>query len=408
MKIANINFTYPVGSTGKLVQAIDCALRMNGSESLIYYGRGAKYRAPNVYKFCCEFEAKIHSLLVRLGLRVELGGAKFATYRLINKLKKEKPDLVHIHCLNGSCVDLYQLLKYLSRYNIKTIITHHAEFYYTGVCAHAEDCVHFTNYPGCGQCPRPQRATKQLWGDCTRKSWSKMKQSFTQFSPSSLMFIAVSPWVKFRSELSPIVRGFPCEVVLNGVDTKTFHRTQSSAILSKLSGSYKYHLLFVTASFDMVADSNKGGNYIVELAKLMPECVFIVVALHIGELNNLPSNVVIWGKVHSQEKLAELYSSVDLSLIASKRETFSMIVAESLCCGTPVVGFNAGGPETITMESYSKFVEYGNIDAYRNAIYDMLDKPFDREVIAHEAASKYDIHLMTEKLFNIYKKMINE
>jgi glycosyltransferase involved in cell wall biosynthesis len=35
-----------------------------------------------------------------------------------------------------------------------------------------------------------------------------------------------------------------------------------------------------------------------------------------------------------------------------------MIVAESLCCGTPVVGFKAGGPESIAIDDYCVFVQF--------------------------------------------------
>lgn len=39
-----------------------------------------------------------------------------------------------------------------------------------------------------------------------------------------------------------------------------------------------------------------------------------------------------------------------------------MMTTESLCCGTPVIEFKAGGPESIALESFSSFVEYGDID----------------------------------------------
>ena len=42
-------------------------------------------------------------------------------------------------------------------------------------------------------------------------------------------------------------------------------------------------------------------------------------------------------------RLAEYYSLVDVTVITSFHETFSMVVAESLSCGTPIVGFKAGG-----------------------------------------------------------------
>lgn len=45
-----------------------------------------------------------------------------------------------------------------------------------------------------------------------------------------------------------------------------------------------------------------------------------------------------------------------------------MVTAESLCCGTPVVGFLAGGPESIAIEKFSTFVEYGDLNAIKESI----------------------------------------
>ena len=52
----------------------------------------------------------------------------------------------------------------------------------------------------------------------------------------------------------------------------------------------------------------------------------------------------------------------NLTILTSQFETFSMVCAESLCSGTPVVGFKAGAPEQISIQQYSEFVEYGKID----------------------------------------------
>lgn len=66
--------------------------------------------------------------------------------------------------------------------------------------------------------------------------------------------------------------------------------------------------------------------------------------------------------------LAAWYSAADAALLTSHRETFSLVTAESLCCGTPVVGFRAGGPESIAPPSCCKFVEYGDLDALEPAL----------------------------------------
>lgn len=74
------------------------------------------------------------------------------------------------------------------------------------------------------------------------------------------------------------------------------------------------------------------------------------------------------GSCKSREELASLYSVANVTLMLSKRETYSMVTAESLCCGTPVVGFLAGGPESIAIEKFSAFVEYGDLKAIKASI----------------------------------------
>ena len=45
-----------------------------------------------------------------------------------------------------------------------------------------------------------------------------------------------------------------------------------------------------------------------------------------------------------------------------------MVTAESLCCGTPVVGLEAGGPESIALKEFCSFVRQGDIESLINAI----------------------------------------
>lgn len=79
------------------------------------------------------------------------------------------------------------------------------------------------------------------------------------------------------------------------------------------------------------------------------------------------------GKITDQELLAKYYSMADVTLLTSKKETFSMVTAESLCCGTPVVGFKAGAPEQIAIKEFSEFVEYGDLNSLYNKMLVILD-----------------------------------
>ena len=403
MIILHVNVVYPVGSTGKIVN--DIVSCMGVEHSIVCYGRGKNITQNRVVKFCTELEAKVQGLRNRLG-GLQYGGNYFATKRLKNLILNEKPDIVHLHCINGYCVNLYQLLDFLAKNNFKTVITHHAEFYYTGSCGHALDCNKWTLEEGCGNCPQKRGATGCLFKDNTSLAWDLLKRSFAKFKKSNLRFVAVSPWVKDRSMLSPIVNQFACDVVMNGLNTNIFKWKKDGTKFQQISDN-EIVCLHVTASFETKRNTLKGGQYIIELARLNPTYKFIVASMHTDVTEELPANIILWGRTKDQEELARLYRRANITIITSKRETFSMIVAESLCCGTPIVGFEAGGPESITIPEYSRFVEQGNINAFQEAMVEILNKKLDSSEISKSGHSKYSKEIMVSNYLNLYKDLLD-
>ena len=109
MKVLQINCVYKKGSTGKIVEDIHNVLIENGIESVVCYGRGKIINEPGVYKTSTEFEAKLNNLKSRMG-GLQYGGCIFATNKLLKIIKKEKPDIVHLHCINGFFVSIYRLV----------------------------------------------------------------------------------------------------------------------------------------------------------------------------------------------------------------------------------------------------------------------------------------------------------
>ena len=67
-------------------------------------------------------------------------GLYFPTKRLIKKIKKINPDIIHLQCINGDFVNIYYLLNWLKKSNKKVVLTLHAEFMYTGNCGNALQC----------------------------------------------------------------------------------------------------------------------------------------------------------------------------------------------------------------------------------------------------------------------------
>lgn len=404
MKICQINCVYGVGSTGRIVLDLHCALQKEGCESVVIAPLANGHtKEDGAYTVSNRFLDRLSAIFRRLSGH-QYDGAFIQANRILRILKKEKPDVVHLHCINGNNINIYRLLRFLAKNKIKTVYTLHAEFPYTGGCGHAYDCRGWQT--GCGHCPIRKEATQSVFFDRTKRTYRKLKKIYALFDKDLLCFTAVSPWLLSRAASSPLIGEFPIYTVLNGVDTAIFHPIDGEEIRKKISLAEDEKMLFhATASFNPYADTLKGGKYILSLCeKLKEEKVRIVVAANYGNIEDPPENLSFVGRVASAEELAKYYAAADLTVVVSKRETFSMPTAESLSVGTPVVGFVAGGPESIANPAYSEFVEYGNTEALCEAVRKWL--PFKREkgVNAEENIALYSKETMLGNYMKVYQQ----
>lgn len=354
MKILQVNVTYKEGSTGKIVSDLHKQYILRGYKSIVCYGRGRRYKEPFVYKTGSNFVAKINKM-IGLFTGYQYAGAFMATSRLINIIRKERPDIVHLHVLNGNMCNIYRLVRYLKSQKINTVLTNHAEFMYTGSYSHVPDNSTQWMTGRKEKISNSKKLIGSLLRDTSYSSFRKMERTFTGFN--TLIVTSVSPWLTERSKQSIILNRFKHFTVLNGIDKDIF-KPRVSDIFAEYRKKYKYIVLYVTSGFHYKL---KGGNYLLDIARsLLDKGILFLIVGSKAHISNLPENCINIGKLENQNLLAEFYSNSDISLITSKKETFSMVVAESLCCGTPVVGFKAGGPESIAKLEFASFVDYPN------------------------------------------------
>ncbi len=392
MKVLQVNNVYADQSTGKITKQLRDGLTAQGHESLVAYGRGQSYFGNGITRLCSNLYGKLNSLLARL-TGIAYGGCFFSTNRLIALIKKEKPDVVHLQCINGNFVNIYRLVSWLKNNGIKTVVSLHAEFMYTANCPHAFDCEQWKR--GCKKCPDKRKATKSLFFDNTALSWRKMKKAFEGFE-NDCIICPVSPWTEERAKQSEIFKNFRFKTVMNGVDTDIFNADGEPLCKDNT-------VLHVTAHFSTDKDHAKGGWYLAELAKLMPDVTFKV-AGDCSQVKDLPENVLPLGRVNDQNELARLYREAKVSVIVSKKETFSMPCAESICCGTPVVGFEAGAPEQISLPEHSEFVPQGAIGALKNTVEAWLAKDIDRNAVSLDGKRAYSVRTMVDSFIKIYEE----
>lgn len=398
MKVIQINCVYPRGSTGQITRAIHRHLQRQGIESRVIYGRGPKCKEAGVRKLFPEWYAKANALYSRLTGKVH-GGCLLSTFYLLYLLRREQPDVVHLQCINGNFVNPCLLLNWLKRRSIKTVLTLHAEFPYTGGCDHALECGRWLT--GCGSCPR-WRESGSFFRDGTAEAFQKMEEAYRGFE-NGLTVVSVSPWLQRRAVQSPMLRGMLHELILNGVDTACF-----TPKVQEKNGKIA-RIFYATPFFSDDPGHLKGGRYVLELARRMeafPAAFYI--AGKGKPSGEIPKNVTLLGEITDPREMAARYAQADLTLLTSRGETFSMVTAESLCCGTPVVGFQCGGAEEIALPEFSRFVPFGDVDALEAAVKAALKAPHDRGRCAAEAAAQYALSSMQESYTALYRRLADE
>ena len=404
MKVLLVNIVYGFGSTGKIMEDLSAGLEVQKIQVVVAYGRGKGNDKQEVIKLASERVFKVQSLFSKL---TGLGYccSKFSTHALFRLIEKERPDVVNLHCVNGNLLNLATTIAYLKQHHIKTVLSIHAEFPYTGGCGHSLDCNLWKT--GCHDCPQFHSADSQLpssyFFDRTATQWKLMQKAYQNFH--ELTVTCVSPWLAERAKLSPFFIGRRIVSVLNGLNTEIFRPRNFKHLKEKHQLGGKKVILHVTPDF---YSPIKGGKFIVQVAQCLkhdlPSARLIICGYN-GSGDDLPDNVIPICFTRDQEELAEYYSMADLTLLTSQKETFSMVCAESLCCGTPIVGFKAGGPESISLPEYSEFVNYGHFDALYTVMLKWIEKPKDRS-ISVLANKSYSIETMTANYKAVYNELI--
>lgn len=229
------------------------------------------------------------------------------------------------------------------------------------------------------------------------KSWGKDAYANAQkiFVVSQFLKDKTSQFVPDKSKL---------EVIPNVVSSAEFKFRPSPV------GSSYY--------FVMAAKWNKGRRIIkrpkliikavAEASKLLDKPVILGI---IGDGDRIPELKKFCAKndVHAQfhgflskKMVANEFQKADLFLHGSEYETFSVVVAEALKCGTPVVASNVAAIPELIDASNGLLVE-NKIQPWVDGICTAMKTPYDKEAIAESYKSKFGYKEVGEMLLSAYK-----
>ncbi len=390
------------GSTGRIVEQIAALARENGW--VTYTVHGARYQSPSqMYSIqsVSLLQENLHALRSFLFDAHGLG-SRFSTEKVISKIDKIRPDLVHLHNIHGYYLNYEVLFDYLRNAGIPIVWTLHDCWAMTGHCVHF-DAIQCNKWKiGCDICPARSGYPKSLLLDNSKRNYILKKKYFT--SIPKMVIVPVSHWLEHIVKQS-FLKDYPVNVIYNGVDVDIFKPTNNE-LRKKLGLIDKFVLLGVATAWH----KNKGLYDYIELSRKLPMNYKIVLIGVDRELKKkLPNTILGIERTNDQKELAEYYSMADVVLNLSYEESFGLTTVEGFACGTPSIVYNrTASPELITFDT-GCIVEAGNIDEIVASIKDIKQKgKLSYKDACRQRAMKYfNKDDKFKEYLELYNSMIN-
>jgi glycosyltransferase involved in cell wall biosynthesis len=107
----------------------------------------------------------------------------------------------------------------------------------------------------------------------------------------------------------------------------------------------------------------------------------------------------------TRQRLAALYREADAFVLASRHESFGVVVVEAMASGLPSVVTQCGGPEEIIDEDSGIVVPPESPELLADALLDMTRMQWDRVRIRQRFEERYSARAVTGRLVPLYKQI---
>lgn len=269
----------------------------------------------------------------------------------------QEADIIYIHWVMDGFLSLSSMEE-LAKLNKPVIFFMHDMWNITGGCHYSFDCEKYKT--GCNSC---QNFSPAKANDFSQKEFKKKLKLYSSYN--NFYFVSPSTWLYNCAKSAMLTKDKPVYYIPNVLDTKLykpFDKRTAKQILN-IDPSEK------VVAFGAVSVNSpyKGWAYLQKALELLKEkegteniSVLIFGSGQNGAIEkSIPFKTKFMGILDDEYSTMLVYNAADVFVVPSLADNQPTIIQESLCCATPVVGFNVGGiPDMIEHKKNGYLANY--------------------------------------------------
>tara|TARA_R110002050_G_scaffold229148_3_gene364740 strand:+ start:1442 stop:2716 length:1275 start_codon:yes stop_codon:yes gene_type:complete len=226
----------------------------------------------------------------------------------------------------------------------------------------------------------------------------------------NLTLVSPSQWLGDICKASDVFKDLQVKCIPNSLNTDIYNLMGKNEAREFLNIPLdKKVILFVAES---LTNHRKGFVFLKRAVEYIDNSDVVISVVGKNKANLNFENIIELGMIKDEVKMSMAYAAADVFVIPSLMDNLPNTVVESLCCGTPVIGFPIGGiPDMIVNGENGLLTSEISVKALVKTLEEFLShiEDYDRETIHKEAIKKYSLNVQANAYIDLFNTiLVNE
>lgn len=238
--------------------------------------------------------------------------------------------------------------------------------------------------------------------DYVKNVVSRKKEIINRYHPD-IIFVSPSKWLAEEVDKSEIFRGYPVHHIFNGIDTTVYQYKDRKECRLKHGLPLEKKIVLLVAQD--LANERKGLGDFVQSINTMSSPDFKLVTIGANELQLSDKiDYTAAGSIKDPRVLSEFYNAADYFFLPSHEDNLPNTMLESLCCGTPVIGYAIGGLRDCIKDGENGLLLQPE-SGFTSILNDLPEMQLSQKQISAAAMKRFSIENQVQNYIQLYKQL---